>query len=165
MRITVLYDNRAQAPAKEGWGFSALIEVQERKILFDTGADRLVLEHNVRHLEVELSKLTDVFLSHPHCDHIGGLSYVLEEAKGVHIWAPYVRDGGLPPSPGQAGQGGAYLGQGAAAPRGGALVHRHHGPGNEGTRLDSGHPTGAGPHHRLRPPRDPPYGCSGHCRD
>ena len=55
-----------------------MIEVQERKILFDTGADRLVLEHNVRHLEVELSKLTDVFLSHPHCDHIGGLSYVLE---------------------------------------------------------------------------------------
>ncbi len=90
MRITILYDNRAQAPAKEGWGFSALVEVRERKILFDTGADRLVLEHNVRHLEVELSKLTDLFLSHPHCDHVGGLSHVLEKAKGVHIWAPYV---------------------------------------------------------------------------
>ena len=97
MRITVLYDNLARPPAREGWGFSALIEVQERKILFDTGADRLVLEHNVRALGIDLSELTDLFLSHPHCDHVGGLSHVLEKAKGVHIWAPYVMGDHLRP--------------------------------------------------------------------
>lgn len=89
MRITVIYDNEAVPPLREGWGFSALIELPEKTILFDAGADRLLLEHNVKALGIELSRLTDVFLSHPHCDHIGGLSYVLEEAKGVRIWAPW----------------------------------------------------------------------------
>ncbi|HAF70277.1 MAG: Putative metal-dependent hydrolase [Acetothermia bacterium 64_32] len=97
MRILILYDNVARPPLREGWGFSALIEVQDRKILFDAGADRLVLEHNVEKLGVDLSQLTDVFLSHPHCDHVGGLSYVLEEAKGVRIWAPWVMEGYLRP--------------------------------------------------------------------
>lgn len=90
MRIAVLYDNVASPPLREGWGFSALIELSERTILFDAGADRILLEHNVKALGIDLSRLTDVFLSHPHCDHIGGLSYVLEEAKGVRIWAPWV---------------------------------------------------------------------------
>jgi len=88
MRILVLYDNRAQALLQGGWGFSCLVETGDQRILFDAGADRLVLEHNVRTLGVDLSGLTDVFLSHPHCDHVGGLSYVLERAKGVRLWVP-----------------------------------------------------------------------------
>ena len=88
MRLLILYDNVAQPPLREGWGFSALITFGQRKILFDTGADRLVLDHNLRTLGINLSDLTDLFLSHPHCDHVGGLSYVLERAKEVRIWAP-----------------------------------------------------------------------------
>ena len=89
MRLTVLYDNEAVPPLREGWGFSALIELPERAILFDAGADRLLLEHNVKALGIDLSRLTDIFLSHGHCDHVGGLSYVLEEAKGTRVWAPW----------------------------------------------------------------------------
>jgi len=74
-----------------------LIGTPERKILFDVGADRLLLEHNVGTLGIDLSELTDVFLSHPHCDHVGGLSYVLENARGVRIWAPWVMEGYLRP--------------------------------------------------------------------
>lgn len=88
MRIIVLYDNVARPPFREGWGFSALIEFGNRKILFDAGADRLTLAHNVQALKVDLSQLTDVFVSHAHCDHVGGLSYVLEKAREVHVWAP-----------------------------------------------------------------------------
>ena len=88
MRLLILYDNVAQPPLRDGWGFSALITLGERKILFDTGADRLVLDHNLRILGVDLADLTDLFLSHSHCDHVGGLSYVLEHTKGVRIWAP-----------------------------------------------------------------------------
>jgi len=88
MRLIILYDNVAQLPLREGWGFSALVTFCKRKILFDTGADRLVLGHNLRILGVDLSDLTDLFLSHPHCDHVGGLSYVLEHTKEVRIWAP-----------------------------------------------------------------------------
>ncbi len=88
MRLVIVYDNVAQPPLREGWGFSALITYRSRKILFDTGADRLVLAHNLRTLGLDLSDLTDLFLSHPHCDHVGGLSYVLECIKWVRIWAP-----------------------------------------------------------------------------
>lgn len=88
MRLVILYDNVGQPPFREGWGFSVLITHGERKILFDTGADRLILAHNLQSLGLDLSDLTDLFLSHPHCDHMGGLSYVLERIKRVRIWAP-----------------------------------------------------------------------------
>ncbi|GEM_PF-6778547 len=65
MRILILYDNVARAPLREGWGFSALIEAGGRAILFDAGADRLLLEHNVRTLGVDLSRLTDLFFLPP----------------------------------------------------------------------------------------------------
>ena len=97
MRLTVLYDNVARPPLRAGWGFSALIEVSDRKILFDCGADRVVLEHNVRELGLDLAGLTDLFLSHPHCDHVGGLSSVLARAEGVRVWAPWVMEGYLGP--------------------------------------------------------------------
>jgi len=85
MQLIILYDNVARPPLREGWGFSALIKLQDRKILFDAGADRLLLEHNVEELGIDLSEITDVFLSHPHCDHVGGLSYVLERARRARI--------------------------------------------------------------------------------
>lgn len=97
MRILVLYDNVARPPLREGWGFSALIESGSRRVMFDTGADRLVLAHNARALGLDFSYLTDVFLSHPHCDHVGGLSLVLGEAKGVRLWAPAGMAGYLRP--------------------------------------------------------------------
>ena len=97
MQLIILYDNVARPPLREGWGFSALIELQDREILFDAGADRLLLEHNVEELGIDLSEITDVFLSHPHCDHVGGLSYVLERARGARIWAPWVMEGYLRP--------------------------------------------------------------------
>ena len=97
MQLIILYDNVARPPLREGWGFSALIELQDRKILFDAGADRLLLEHNVEKLGIDLSGITDVFLSHPHCDHVGGLSYVLERARRARIWAPWVMEGYLRP--------------------------------------------------------------------
>lgn len=93
----ILYDNVARPPLREGWGFAALVEAPGRSILFDCGADRLLLKHNVRELGVDLSRLTDIFLSHPHCDHVGGLSYALEEAKRVRIWAPHVMEDYLRP--------------------------------------------------------------------
>jgi len=97
MRILILYDNLARPPLREGWGFSAFIEAGERKIVFDAGADRLLLQRNVEALGVDLSQATDVFLSHPHCDHVGGLSYVLEKANRARLWAPWVMEDYLRP--------------------------------------------------------------------
>lgn len=88
MRIVIVYDNVARPPFREGWGFSAFVEIGGRRLLFDAGADRLTLAHNARLLGLDFASLTDVFLSHPHCDHVGGLSEVLKAAETARIWAP-----------------------------------------------------------------------------
>lgn len=59
-------------------GVSLLIEIDDRKILFDVGFNQcgLVespLAHNVKALGVELSDIEMIFLSHRHRDHIGGV--------------------------------------------------------------------------------------------
>jgi 7,8-dihydropterin-6-yl-methyl-4-(beta-D-ribofuranosyl)aminobenzene 5'-phosphate synthase len=55
------------------WGFSALVEVDGHAILFDTGARSDTVLKNAEELHVDLSKVTDVVLSHNHDDHTGGL--------------------------------------------------------------------------------------------
>jgi 7,8-dihydropterin-6-yl-methyl-4-(beta-D-ribofuranosyl)aminobenzene 5'-phosphate synthase len=55
------------------WGFSALVEVDGRRILFDTGARPDTVLTNAKELGVDLSNITDVILSHNHADHTGGL--------------------------------------------------------------------------------------------
>jgi 7,8-dihydropterin-6-yl-methyl-4-(beta-D-ribofuranosyl)aminobenzene 5'-phosphate synthase len=86
-RITILYDNRrVREDLTPGWGFSAFIEGFEKKILFDTGADRLVLEHNAGALGVDLASTDLLVLSHAHCDHIGALSSALHQ--GVTVYYP-----------------------------------------------------------------------------
>ena len=55
------------------WGFSALVETDGRRILFDTGARPETVLQNARELKIDLSGVTDVILSHHHGDHVGGL--------------------------------------------------------------------------------------------
>lgn len=86
-RILILYDNRTENDALiPGWGFSALIERDGRKILFDAGADRLVMQHNARVLGIDLSQVNALVFSHEHCDHIGGMFSVL--SRGLSVFCP-----------------------------------------------------------------------------
>src|SRR5258708_6429473 len=54
-------------------GFSALVEVDGHRILFDTGARPNTVLENARELKVDLAGVPDVILSHNHSDHTGGL--------------------------------------------------------------------------------------------
>ncbi|HHN64705.1 MAG TPA: MBL fold metallo-hydrolase [Nitrospirae bacterium] len=54
-------------------GFSALIETGDRKILVDTGATGIALEHNLRLLGLDFDDIDITFLSHGHSDHTGGI--------------------------------------------------------------------------------------------
>jgi len=82
--ITVIYDNRtARDDLYPGWGFSALIEANGHRLLFDTGGDKIVLEHNAAALGVDLKKTDFLFFSHEHCDHIGALSSALHTGLTV----------------------------------------------------------------------------------
>jgi len=69
MQLKILYDNEAGGGLKSGWGFSCLVN---EELLFDFGADVETLRFNVNMLNVDLSKIRWVVLSHEHWDHVGG---------------------------------------------------------------------------------------------
>jgi len=55
------------------WGFAALVEVDGRRILFDTGAHDDTVQRNLKELGLDLSDVEIVVLSHNHDDHTTGL--------------------------------------------------------------------------------------------
>ncbi len=88
-RVTILYDAFGKSSAMtKAWGYSALVEYGGKRILFDTGGNAEIFEHNVKALGVDLTKLDFVVLSHRHSDHISGLNYLLRVNPTVKIYAP-----------------------------------------------------------------------------
>ncbi len=88
-QITILYDAFSRDPSlKKDWGFSALIEVGGKRILFDTGNNADIFAHNVKTKGIDLTNLDLVIMSHRHGDHIGGLNYLLSINPDVPIYAP-----------------------------------------------------------------------------
>jgi len=89
MTITVVYDNN---PYREGvetaWGFSCLLTVAEKTILFDTGGDGSILLGNMEKLAIEPNSIDTVVLSHIHGDHTGGLNSFLEKNPEVTVYLP-----------------------------------------------------------------------------
>jgi len=69
-RITILNDSFGKpSPLRQDWGFAALIEFGALCILFDTGNNARVFEHNVRELGIDLRELDFAVISHRHGDH------------------------------------------------------------------------------------------------
>ena len=95
-RITVLYDAFGKDTAMtKDWGYAALVEINGKRILFDTGGDPAIFAKNVKARPVDLTKLDFVVLSHRHGDHVGGLSYLLSVNPKVKIYAPNDGLGGI----------------------------------------------------------------------
>jgi 7,8-dihydropterin-6-yl-methyl-4-(beta-D-ribofuranosyl)aminobenzene 5'-phosphate synthase len=55
------------------WGFAALVTVDGRRILFDTGANDDTVQRNLKALKLDLANVDTVILSHNHWDHVTGL--------------------------------------------------------------------------------------------
>jgi 7,8-dihydropterin-6-yl-methyl-4-(beta-D-ribofuranosyl)aminobenzene 5'-phosphate synthase len=76
-RVTILSTMLAEALKEKTligeWGFSAVVEANGRRLLFDTGAAPDTVMRNAEALGIDLSSITDVVLSHFHWDHTGGL--------------------------------------------------------------------------------------------
>jgi len=88
--FTILYNNYANVPGTiADWGFSCLVEGGEQTILFDTGAQGDILMQNVRKLNVDLSKVNIIVLSHNHADHTGGLDSVLAIQPDARVFIPH----------------------------------------------------------------------------
>jgi len=62
-----------------------LVDTGDEKILFDTGQTDAII-HNAEVLNVDLSSIKNVVLSHGHYDHGGGLKYLLDIAN-LHVYA------------------------------------------------------------------------------
>lgn len=88
-QITILYDAFGKDSAmQKDWGYAALVEYGEKRILFDSGNNPEVLAQNAKARSIDLSKLDFVVMSHRHGDHMGGLAYLLKVNPRVTIYAP-----------------------------------------------------------------------------
>jgi 7,8-dihydropterin-6-yl-methyl-4-(beta-D-ribofuranosyl)aminobenzene 5'-phosphate synthase len=91
MKVTIVYDNTvSRADLKADWGFSCLVESQNTpKILFDTGANGRILLSNIEKLRIDPLEIEEVFISHLHFDHTGGLDEFLKiNPKVKKIYLP-----------------------------------------------------------------------------
>ena len=73
VQVTVLSTMLAETRGIGEWGFAALLEVDGRRFLIDTGGRAETVLSNSEELGVDLSTVTDVVLTHNHWDHTAGL--------------------------------------------------------------------------------------------
>jgi 7,8-dihydropterin-6-yl-methyl-4-(beta-D-ribofuranosyl)aminobenzene 5'-phosphate synthase len=73
LKVTVLSTMLAELRSFGEWGFAALIEAGDHRLLFDTGSHPDTVLRNARELGVDLSGIEEVILSHNHYDHTAGL--------------------------------------------------------------------------------------------
>lgn len=89
INITIVFDNNLyRGDLIAGWGFSCLVQLPDKLIMFDTGSDGEALLHNMSLLGIAPEKVNDIILSHFHYDHIGGLPYILKNNRKVTLYMP-----------------------------------------------------------------------------
>ncbi|MES2325762.1 MAG: MBL fold metallo-hydrolase [Pseudomonadota bacterium] len=107
LKVTVLSTMLADGDQLGEWGYSALVEADGHKFLFDTGFHPDLVLSNARSLGVDLSRIDTVVLSHHHDDHTNGLVELRRElgAKNPHAMATtYVAAGLFDPRVDQDGK-------------------------------------------------------------
>jgi 7,8-dihydropterin-6-yl-methyl-4-(beta-D-ribofuranosyl)aminobenzene 5'-phosphate synthase len=85
MELKVVFNNESiNDKFSTGWGFSCLVE---GKLLFDTGEKSEYLFNNMKIMNIDISKIDSVVISHDHWDHTGGLWELLEKRKGIDVYS------------------------------------------------------------------------------
>jgi 7,8-dihydropterin-6-yl-methyl-4-(beta-D-ribofuranosyl)aminobenzene 5'-phosphate synthase len=88
MMITILVDDIAPDDMTPVQGFSALVETDGNRILFDTGADGDALMEALDRHGITVQDLKMVVVSHSHDDHTGGLSRLLYHNPRLPVSVP-----------------------------------------------------------------------------
>lgn len=85
--VTTVYDNYEHDPKlKTGWGFSCLVKVGDKNILFDTGGESSTSLYNMQKLGIDPKSINTIVLSHIHGDHTGGLRGILEINSDLDVY-------------------------------------------------------------------------------
>ncbi len=89
MKATIVYDNELYKEGlKADWGFACVLETEGVNILFDTGANGMILLNNMRELGLDPFSIDDIVISHAHGDHTGGLRDFLTIHRDVTVYIP-----------------------------------------------------------------------------
>jgi len=89
VKVTIVIDNDPGPPLlRTPWGLSLYIKTNIAEFIFDTGPDLESLKDNLRSLNISLSDVNFIVLSHEHGDHVGGLSYIAKERRGIKLYIP-----------------------------------------------------------------------------
>jgi 7,8-dihydropterin-6-yl-methyl-4-(beta-D-ribofuranosyl)aminobenzene 5'-phosphate synthase len=88
IKITILVDdfNGVSPNYLKSFGFAALIEKGDKKLLFDTGTKGDILTHNMAQYGLSPKTLSAIILSHNHYDHTNGLRAVMIKNSKVPIY-------------------------------------------------------------------------------
>lgn len=87
---TILYNNISVADSIiADHGFSCLIESGDQTCLFDAGRISDKFMTNANKLKVNCSRINQVFISHIHDDHMGGLFDILPKCNKPTLYLPY----------------------------------------------------------------------------
>lgn len=88
-QITILYDTfGSNDNFTQDWGFSALIEFEDKNILFDAGNNSEIFAHNTHAANIDLSSVDFAVVSHRHSDHFIGLKHLIEINPNAPIYIP-----------------------------------------------------------------------------
>jgi 7,8-dihydropterin-6-yl-methyl-4-(beta-D-ribofuranosyl)aminobenzene 5'-phosphate synthase len=101
MKITTLVDNDVwMRGLASSWGLSLYVEIdsgeERHRLLMDTSGSSNVLFSNAGKLEVDLSDVEAIFVSHWHLDHCGALSHVLPLLRPqTPVYVPSMNPSGI----------------------------------------------------------------------
>lgn len=84
MEIKIVFDNtNINKKIIPGWGFSCLVD---KTVLFDTGEKAQPLFENMENMDIDISKIEKVVISHDHWDHTGGLWELSKTREGIDVY-------------------------------------------------------------------------------
>jgi len=89
--IINLYDafGRDIEGVKKDFGFSALVKINGKLILFDAGTNADILRNNSDALGIDLKEVDYAVGSHAHGDHLNGFDYLLQVNPDVKLYLPF----------------------------------------------------------------------------